>query len=108
MGSDTVRDVVGNPFVAPIRMIEGNGISKTISETTRGAIGSILSLPFRAVRDGGSGLPADLWILVKTGGKLALHLPFIPRWRQEREDVSLATREKLGALQNEMTHARAA
>lgn len=106
VGSDTVRDVVGKPFVMPIDLIEGKGM-KSIGETTRGAIGSILSLPFRVLRDGGSGLAADLWNLVKGGGKLALHLPFIPQWRQERQNVMLATQGNLGVLKSKIDHMQA-
>ena len=81
-------------FALPIRWIEREqGATRNVIGRT---LGSAAFLPFRMT-----------WEVLKgmlRGGRsvaqLAVHLPWIPFWNKERQDVMLATKEKFDSLSN--------
>jgi hypothetical protein len=89
---DTTQKTIGEPFTLPIRLIEGQrGAAK---EIVQGAGASMVALPFK--------LTGEVLKGMLRGGRdlatLALHLPWIPSWQAERQNVTRATQQQLDAL----------
>ncbi len=93
---DTVQKTLGEPFTLPIRMIEGQrGAAEKI---VREAGSSMVKLPFKLTWEVLKGMLRGGWDIAK----LAVHLPWIPSWHAERQDVTLATQGELDELMDAM------
>ncbi len=88
----TIQKMAGAPFTLPIRWIEGE---KGATRRAFGeALGSTVFLPFKLTWEVVKGM-------LRGGGsvaQLAVHLPWIPFWNKERQDVQLATQRNLNHL----------